>query len=437
MPLLPPILSEFDPVSESEGSIDPLGLQAVYERLADRILPAITVRMARPRFVTAIAVGAHVCSTFDDETLAADEVTPPWLVFEWFVVEALVRSLDQLSDPRGIAGILKVARALQAHGYLNAASYLKTPKVFGFTGIYKRLAIAAKVTSDDLRLDQDVGFSLVKAWEQDQGLEGFLSSDRGAGARFRESLRGAIRQGLEKGHTTAQSKDFWSLLATSLEPGKRVRSETKVLYEAIQSGDGHGRNTSELIAALEAEGKVVSRHEEAPFLRRHVPRASEGLRAAIEAIDRYEQLCRPVSDAFDRILTLSSQTNGGSVSPDDFARTRDVDDLVRKTRQGVAATTECAHLLDWEPAVRDLIDAFRDADAPVALFRMTVARHEAAQKAKPPDGKRPWLERVRGDRIVVRPGYARVPSEDVFPPYVHEYRTPTLSGFLEDLGRLS
>ena len=55
-----PFSSKFDPSEEAEGSIDPLGLQPAYERLADRLLPAVTVRMGRPRFVTALALGICV-----------------------------------------------------------------------------------------------------------------------------------------------------------------------------------------------------------------------------------------------------------------------------------------------------------------------------------------------------------------------------------------
>ena len=32
-------------------------------------------------------------------------------------------------------------RAIDQHGYLDARSYLKTPRIFGFHGIYKRLAV--------------------------------------------------------------------------------------------------------------------------------------------------------------------------------------------------------------------------------------------------------------------------------------------------------
>jgi hypothetical protein len=67
-------------------------LQPGYDRLADRLLPAVTVRMGNPRVVAAIAIGARVCDEWDSDAVAADGVTPPLLVWEWFVVAAFVRS---------------------------------------------------------------------------------------------------------------------------------------------------------------------------------------------------------------------------------------------------------------------------------------------------------------------------------------------------------
>lgn len=72
--LKPPVLSRLDLDTDAEGSVDPLSLQAVYERLADRILPAVTVRMSRIRFVTAMCVAARVCRDFDAELVARDGV---------------------------------------------------------------------------------------------------------------------------------------------------------------------------------------------------------------------------------------------------------------------------------------------------------------------------------------------------------------------------
>ena len=148
-----PFSSEFDPSEEAEGSIDPLGLQPGYERLADRLLPAVTVRMGHPRFVTAMAVGACVCDEWDTDALAADEKTPPWLVWEWFVVEAFVRAENSLSGISRIPGIQKVRRALGKQRPVSATAYLKTPTAFGFTGVFRRLARGIGILTDDGSLD--------------------------------------------------------------------------------------------------------------------------------------------------------------------------------------------------------------------------------------------------------------------------------------------
>lgn len=116
-----PFSSEFDPSEEAEGSIDPLGLQPGYERLADRLLPAVTVRMGNLRLVTAMAVGACVCEDRDTDAVAADEITPPWLVWEWFVVEAFVRAEQSLGDISGIPGTRKVRRALRTQRQVSAS----------------------------------------------------------------------------------------------------------------------------------------------------------------------------------------------------------------------------------------------------------------------------------------------------------------------------
>jgi hypothetical protein len=183
-----PFSSEFDPSEEGEGSIDPLGLQPGYERLANRFLPAVTVRMGHPRFVTAMAVGACICEGWDSDTVAADGDTPPWLVWEWFVVESFIRAADSLSGISGIPGVQKVQRALRNQRPVSASSYLKTPSAFGFTGVFRRLATGIGVLTDDGRLD-DGGFELVTAWAKDQSLEGFIDAPNHV---FRDRLRRAV-----------------------------------------------------------------------------------------------------------------------------------------------------------------------------------------------------------------------------------------------------
>ena len=115
--LQPPVLSLPDPRESAEGSIDPLGLQTTYEHLAERIYPSMTVRMSRPRFLTAIAAVARVCEGLENET-AADGITPAWLVCEWYMVEGLVRRQADVPKDQwwGISGSMKVRQTLGSTG---------------------------------------------------------------------------------------------------------------------------------------------------------------------------------------------------------------------------------------------------------------------------------------------------------------------------------
>src|SRR5436309_8695201 len=95
---LAPLLSEKDPVESAEGGIDPLGTEPLADALAVKLAPGVRERQRHPRFLTAIAVSLEVCGEFDDEALAADRISEPWQVFEWYLVEGLVRTA--VSDER-------------------------------------------------------------------------------------------------------------------------------------------------------------------------------------------------------------------------------------------------------------------------------------------------------------------------------------------------
>ena len=193
MGLEAPLLSVFDPPEEGEGGVDPLSLQPTYERLAERIYPFMTVRMSHIRFLTALAVIARVCEGLEDE-VAADGATPAWLVAEWYIVEGLVRRRELLSQSGRlrIPGSQKVERALRDGRRLGAAAYLKTPTVFGFTGIYKRLATGLQIVTDEAGLDSGA-VELLAAWERSQQMPGFRDGVTGEGAAF--SRRLSVRRG--------------------------------------------------------------------------------------------------------------------------------------------------------------------------------------------------------------------------------------------------
>lgn len=440
MPLSPPVLSEFDPVSTSEGSIDPLSLSRIYDHLADRMLPALTVRMSRIRFITAIAVGAVVCAKWEEEDLASDGLTPPWLVFEWFVVESFVRARADLrpgDGPLRLAGRNKVENAVRAHRPVSASTYLKTPTVFGFTGIFRRLVERSCVVNEGLGLD-DAGYELVRAWEEDQGLDGFIEGRSGDGARLRDALRRAVTQGMEKGRTVDQGAEFWSEVATRLDPGRIGRAEQKQIDAILRGspGDEALGFAREVIRAVEQQGGRISYQDEVGFLRALAPDASPGLAQVLKAIDAYEGLCRPITDAFDLVRHLSTGSGGAAVGPADFAEHRDARAYAKAVRAAVERLRSSVTLHLWEPEVQAMIDRYQEVSSAEELFRAVLAHHEAAQQDKPPDGKRPWLERSRGDRFLVRTAYQVPEAPGIRKTYAHEYRVPTLSLFLRDLGRL-
>ena len=85
-----PHLTTFDPAASSEGTLDPLGLYQIADQLATKLVPAVRERMQRIRFLTAMAVGSYAT-----EGLEADLEQPdclPYLIWEWLVVESLVRT---------------------------------------------------------------------------------------------------------------------------------------------------------------------------------------------------------------------------------------------------------------------------------------------------------------------------------------------------------
>ena len=144
-----PRLSAYDPGAVGEGGLYPLGLAAVADRIADKLAPGVRARMSHPRFVTASAVGAIAYQALHD--LTADEgKTTVDIVFEWMVVEAIVRYPGN-GRPEGLPGNQKASRAKAAGMRLSRRTYLSGPRVFGFTGVYRPLSRDARVLSlDDL-----------------------------------------------------------------------------------------------------------------------------------------------------------------------------------------------------------------------------------------------------------------------------------------------
>src|SRR3954469_24256004 len=99
-----PFVRPPDPDRAEKGTLDPLGLARIAERLADELAPEVTARMSRIRFVTAIAVASNALGEPAD--LVGPGGTPAYLAFEWHVIEAFARHPPE-SAIVGVPGILK------------------------------------------------------------------------------------------------------------------------------------------------------------------------------------------------------------------------------------------------------------------------------------------------------------------------------------------
>ena len=67
-----PYLSSYHTLENSQGTLDPLGLYTIADRLALCLVPGFRERMSHPRYLTAIAVGAIICSAFEEDELCVD-----------------------------------------------------------------------------------------------------------------------------------------------------------------------------------------------------------------------------------------------------------------------------------------------------------------------------------------------------------------------------
>lgn len=440
--MIMPLLSAWDPAANTEGTIDPLGLYFIADALGVKMIPGVRERMRHPRFLTLTAVSAAICSEFDEETVAADQVSPAWQVFEWHVVEGLVRGIKGDERISGVPGRDKVGRAIDEKVPLSARRYLKTPAVFGFHGVYRLLARTLDVESYG-RLGES-GYRLLGVWRDEQDLPGFYESRSGKGADLFRLWRDAVKDALKAGAVDrSPSWQGWQRIADHLGPhdaGPKERRELAGMIVGAENGF-----TREIVDFLrsplgkEAFKEVRQRNEndrvwsERPFHKAVGKEASTGLKELLQAIDAYERFSRLLQDAFDDCLFMMSS---------------------RKSRTPIATLAESQLV---RKAAAELPEAFGNAADALALVgesvrflqafqlvaekqpakdwvQLLLEHHRKVQLAKPPNGKLPWVEHFDDGSYIIRPGYLRDRGGLGDDSYVHMYRLGTLWSFSSDLG---
>lgn len=431
-----PFLTQYDPELSSDGSLDPLGLFPIADRLAMKLAPGVRERMSHPRFLTAMAVGAVICSDFDDDTIAKDMVSEPWQIYEWYVVQALIKTFfNNRAELHGLPGSDKATQAYLKGIPLNASRYLKTASVFGFHGVYRTLANELHIMEGNNALGE-IGDKLVRVWEKEQQLEGFYSSHTGPGREFRQLFKSAISDGLEKGEVAKPwNWNFNSRIATHLAPYKGGKKELEVIYEALISENTPIR--TEVTKFLqEQKGTLawIDKNSEKDFHQAMAVHASQNLKQLLTAIQYFEQFSSLINNAFRTcIFHLSSM---GILNAQQLSEL----EPVKQASSGIEEAFEnaCRYL---EPIGEtgnfyNTFFSLNEKGKSTNWINTLIQYHKSNQKRKPPAGKLPWIEIMPGDKYIIYTRYKVDKLAEIKDEYVNYYRTRSLWSFLKDLKQL-
>ncbi len=437
--MLTPLLTEYDPALRSEGSIDPLGLYAIADSLALRLVPGLRERMQHPRFLTATAVSLAVCSAFDVERVAADGTSEPWQVFEWYLVEGLVRTIKDEGQLRGLSGRSKAATALRYGEPLCAKNYLKTSSVFGFHGVYRLLSKTLGIESAG-RLGE-FGYHLLHVWMKEQGLDGFFSSGNGPGKRWYKLLVEAVDDGLAKGAVARKGGwGGWQFFQNHLAHYEIGKKEAREIYRVLKNSED-GYRGPVLYFLISPKGLNSFKYElngelffsERDFHTTLSKHSDDSLKELLKTIMLYETFSRLLQDAFDDCLYIMTRKRGNKAYLNDFLDCKGVKKAMSEIPKLPIVLMERLEPFGESQRFSETFERFFEPvpakDWPLQLLE----HHRLIQREKPPAGKAPWCEQFDDGGWMIYPSYLRDEGGRYDDVYLHGYRTYSLLSFAEDL----
>lgn len=432
MPIVLPTLSVYDPAADSEGTLDPMGLYQIADQLATRLVPGVRERMQRIRFLTVISVGVLVT---EDIPLEPDHAeVSPFLVWEWLIVEAMIRRSDDADCDDaalwGVPGTLVTRRSIDSPGYLDARGYLKTPRIFGFHGVYKRLAVRLGLVDAHMN-PREKTRQLVDAWVADR--------EQSNWPEFRNGLHQAVRNCLATSPCRTRPKwnnSNWHALADAFWPDRIGQNEKECLTELLRNhGDAHlgqltniwniqQQNALQGISSQDIDEKTILQR-----LREDVP--ATGL--LVDAITAYEDFSRGLHDAFDVIrFEVAGHEH---IDIRELANNVDFAEAVADLDVRCAAARQ--RLAEFDSAMGSLFDqrfgAFFEPRTTADTVEEICRHHEVTQKGKSAAGKRPWFDRLGPNRIFLRHRYRQSELNVAPGDFVHAYRAKPIGRFLQDL----
>jgi hypothetical protein len=158
----------------------------------------------------------------------------------------------------------------------------------------------------------------------------------------------------------------------------------------------------------------------------------------LAAVRAYEAFARALQDGFDVLKAEAAPPDVEGFTVPSIGRDTDFQKSVKelhvrfeKARQALSEVTVAS--VSLPNLFTERFQVFAEPMDPGACALALCAHHEAVQKAKSTEGKRPWFDRIGGDRIYIRHAY-REQRRDIEPGrYVHDYRGWPIRRFWWDL----
>ncbi len=426
-----PFLTTYDPPGTGEGSLDPLGLYQIADQLAVQLVPAVRERMQRIRFLTAMAVGSLVIENLEGDARHRD--ASPYLVWEWLVVGALTREMADDTSIWGVPGTGVTRTALAQHGYVDARCYLKTPRVFGFHGVYKPLAVRLGLL--DVHLGPGPNAErLADAWARGQG-PGGVAGAKTLLARWTDAVRRSLNHAPPRTNPHWNASE-WRELAQAFAPKAARMREKRLLRELLMSSDDQRLGALPELWRLQSKYRDEDLREET--LHADLERNLPAYGALVKAIRTYESFARGLQDAFDVLRAEAVGPDAcGYVVPHIARKEAFRASVYRLNERFAAAHRALGEITSTAFSLQNQFDErfgklAEPMDAQTCALALCV-HHEAVQRAKSAEGKRSWFDRIGGERIYIRQAY-RIPQPEIASArYLHNYRGWPIRRFRDDL----
>jgi hypothetical protein len=338
-------------------------------------------------------------------------------------------------DPRiwGIPGTLVAARAIDRQGYLDARSYLKTPRIFGFTGVYKRLAIHLGVMDVHLAAGPQAE-ALTDSWARGLDRAG-LPEAQELTSRWTAAIKRSLSEAPPRTRTSWSNAD-WEELARAFAPAQLGVHEKKHLRELLND------STERPLGALSSMWKIQPEFNDENFqeelLHKRLEQREPVYAPLLAAIRAYETFARGLLDGFDllRLEAAKRDAQGFTVtsiatSPDYSKSVLNIHEKFNRAYQSLGEA--CVHGASLQNLFVERFAAFSEPMDPSASALALCMHHEGVQRGKSVEGKRPWFDRLGQERIYIRQAY-RIHSRAIMPDrYVHDYRGWPIRRFWRDL----